>query len=84
MDSLAKQLGKPVVERRASPIRKASSMLLLAAVRSRKANLQSVMAPHAMAFLIAVPDSPLGSRVDPKVVHIGIAFRLEPLTNPES
>ncbi|XP_069181539.1 uncharacterized protein [Procambarus clarkii] len=53
-----------------------ATSLLEAASRKDKARLIAVQAPHAGDFLLAVPNSALGTRLDHRTLSIGIALRL--------
>ncbi|KAK8720595.1 hypothetical protein OTU49_013221 [Cherax quadricarinatus] len=53
----------------------ASTMLQSVSGKDR-ARLLAVRAPHAGDFLLAVPNSSLGTRIDPQTIRIGVALRL--------
>jgi hypothetical protein len=61
---------------------KAAGLLLAAQSQSDRARLLAASAPHAGDFLIAIPCSPVGTRMDPDTLRIAVALRLGlPLCN---
>ncbi|XP_069948689.1 uncharacterized protein [Cherax quadricarinatus] len=60
---------KPIME-------KIANTMLSNASGKGKALLLAVKAPHSGDFLLAVPNSSLGTRLDPQAIRIGVTLRL--------